>query len=135
MPTLEIPRDQWVSFFDSFSGKHDGWLVTVEVIGPDVGDQKEAKELPLVGINADLKDNEDFVNITVGRLPKDRMMHTVADAARVWLKQSNEGADEALEIESRDGTKTLVTFRAAVLPDSLDGITTDEQVSAGRKRK
>jgi len=135
MPTREIPRAGWVSFFNSFSGKHEGWLVTVEVIGPDIGDQEEAKELPLVGISADLKDNENFVNITVGRLPEDRMMHTVTDAARVWLKQSDEGADEALEIESKDGTKTLLTFRASVLPDTLDGITTDEQGNAGRKRK
>ncbi len=135
MPTHEIPREQWVSFFDSFSGKHQGWLVTIQVIGSDVGAQAEARERPLEGISADLKDNENFVNITVGRMPEDRLTHTVRDTARVWLKQSDEGADEALEIESKDGTKTLLIFRATVLPDTLDGITVDEQASTGRKRK
>jgi hypothetical protein len=137
MPTREIPRDQWVAFFNGFSTRHEGWYVNVRVIGSDIGAQPEFKQLPLLGISADLKDNEDFVNITVGKTEHERMTHTATGATRVWLKQADNGADEALEIESKDGTKTLVTFRASVLPESLDGITTDEskQARAGRTQK
>jgi hypothetical protein len=134
MTTLEIPRDQWVAFFNGFSARHEGWLVDVRIVGADIGAQPEFKQYPLLGISADLKDNEDFVNITVSKTPQDRDTHTVIGATRVWLKQGDNGADEALEIEARDGTKTIVTFRTSVLPESLDGITTDEsrQARTGR---
>ena len=37
MPTREIPRDEWNAFFEMFSKQHEGWLVTVEVLGRDIG--------------------------------------------------------------------------------------------------
>ncbi len=137
MTTREIPRNEWVTFFNTFSKRHEGWFVNVRVVGSDVGAQREFKQFPLVGINADLKDNEDFVNVTVGKTVDSHDMHSIAGATRVWLKQAESGADEALEIEAKDGTKTLITLRSAVLPESLDGITTDEskQARAGGNRK
>ena len=113
MTTREIPRNEWVAFFDSFSQRHEGWFVNVRVVGSDIGAQREFKQFPLVGISADLKDNEDFVNITVGKTAQERMTHTVSEASRVWLKQADNGADEALEIEAKDETKTLLTFRSS----------------------
>jgi Family of unknown function (DUF5335) len=137
MPTREIPRNEWVDFFNGFSKRHEGWLVNVRVVGADIGAQREFKQFPLVGISADLKDNEAFVNITVGKTAQEHMTHSVNGATRVWLKQADNGADEALEVEGKDGTKTLMTFRASVLPESLDGITSEEsrQASTGRKQK
>jgi Family of unknown function (DUF5335) len=134
MPTREIPKNEWVPFFNSFADRHQGWLVIVEEIGADLGDQIEAEELPLEGISADLKDNEDVITITVGGTPDELVHHAIEQATRVWLKQTDEGADEALQIEAADGRKTLVTFRAPVLPETLDGITPDEQARAGRRR-
>jgi len=137
MTTREIPRDQWVAFFNGFSTRHEGWFVNVRVVGSDIGAQREFKQFPLLGITADLKDNEDLVNITVGKTLQERMTHTVSGASHVWLKQADNGADEALEIEGQDETKTLLTFRASVLPESLDGITTDDsqQARTGRNQK
>ena len=43
MQTREIPREQWIRYFDDFSKNHEGWIVTLEVIGSDIGDQEEAK--------------------------------------------------------------------------------------------
>ena len=33
--TRDIPRDQWREELDSFSRQHEGWIVRVEVTGPD----------------------------------------------------------------------------------------------------
>ena len=55
MSTQEILRNEWAKFFDGFSLRHQGWLVTVEVFGSDIGAQVEARELPLQGITAELK--------------------------------------------------------------------------------
>ena len=51
----EIPRDEWVKYLDGFSRRHEGWPVTVEVLGAEVGAQVEAQELPLRGANREQK--------------------------------------------------------------------------------
>jgi hypothetical protein len=125
MPTREIPRKEWVSFFDRFTGQHERWLARVELIGQDVGAQLEVKDLPLREISADLKDGEDVISITLGERPDQLVTHSIQAATHIRLKQTEEGADEALQIESADGTMTLLRFHSAVLPETLDGIVTD----------
>jgi hypothetical protein len=123
MQTREIPRDEWLTFFDAFSRQHEGWLATVQVLGEEIGAQTEANELPLVGVTADLKDGEDdTVAIIMGEAAEDHITHTVTRPAHVRLEQAEGGADEALEVESADGTRTLLRFRSAVLPEMVDGI-------------
>jgi hypothetical protein len=122
MSTQDISRDEWAAFFDSFSLRHQGWLVTVEVFGSDIGAQVEARELPLQGITAELKrEGEDAISIIVGDTPEQHVTHTIGAPARVILKRSEEGADEAIEIESAART-TLVRFRSAVPTEMVDGI-------------
>ncbi len=122
MSTREIPRDEWDSFFDSFSLRHQGWLVTVEVLGADSGAQVEAKQMPLDGISAELKRRgEDIISIFIGRNPQEHVTHTIHAPERVWLKEIEDGADEVLEIESESLT-TLMRFRSAMLPEMVDGI-------------
>jgi hypothetical protein len=122
MSTQEIARDEWDAFFDSFSLQHRGWLVTVEVSGPDIGAQIEARELPLQGITAELKGGgEERVVILVGDTPEQHVAHTIFAPTRLMVKRTEEGADEAIEIESAD-MKALVRFRSAVPPEMVDGI-------------
>jgi hypothetical protein len=122
MSTREIPRDEWNSFFDSFSLRHQGWLVTVEVLGSDIGAQVEAKQMPLEGISADLKrSGEDIISIFIGGKPQEHVTHTIHAPERVRLKETEDGADEVLEIESESLT-TLMRLRSAVLPEMVDGI-------------
>jgi hypothetical protein len=122
MPTQEIARDDWASFFDSFSLRHQGWLVTVKVVSPDTGAQVELRELPLQGITADAKNSgEDHISIIVGQTAGEYLTHTINAPTQVMLKQTEEGTDEAIEIISADGT-TLVRLRSAMPPEMVDGI-------------
>jgi hypothetical protein len=41
---------------------------------------------------------------------------------RVWIEETAEGAEAALEIESEDHAKTLLQFRSVVLPEAVDGV-------------
>jgi hypothetical protein len=126
MPTREIPRDEWNAFFEMFSKQHEGWLATVEVLGPDIGAQAEAHELPLVGITADSKGGDaDAVSIIVGKAAEDHVTHIVTRPAHVRLEQTESGADEALQVEAADGTTALVRFRFAMLPELVDGIVSE----------
>ena len=122
MPTQEIPHYEWERFFDEFSRVHRGWLVTIEMLGPDIGDQIQVRNLPLDGIAVEPNEvGEDQITIISGAQPDARISHTIASPDRVWLKQNDEGADEALEIESIDGT-VLISFRSTVKPEMLDGV-------------
>ena len=126
MATQEISHDEWTTFLDRFSRQHEGWLVTLEVFAPDIGAQEEARELPLEGISAAAKDSEPkTIAISVGKTPEDHVTHTITEPTRVWLEQTSEGANAALEIESADGAKTLLRFRSALPPEMVDGVVSE----------
>lgn len=77
MSTQDISRDEWAAFFDGFNLRHQGWLVTVDVFGSDIGAQVEARGLPLQGITAELKrEGEDAISIIVGDTPQQHVTHT-----------------------------------------------------------
>lgn len=122
MPTREIQRDEWVSFFDSFSNRHRRWLVTLEILEPEIGDQTEARELPLEGITAELNERgPDQIEIIVGGQSDSYLRDTVVDPKEVWLKSSAAGADEVLEIKGENRT-VLIRFRSAMRPELVDGL-------------
>jgi len=122
MLTREIPRDEWMSFLESFSQQHRGWLVTVEVISQDIGGQEEARNLPLEGITSSESNENQTISISVGNVPSNHLTHTVSDPTRLLLKQTQQGADKALEIESTEGVKTLLRFRSAMPAEMVDGL-------------
>lgn len=126
MPTKEIPRKNWPEFFDAFTRRHAGWLVTVEIDDQRLGAQHFAREVPLLEMSAEPRGGETAgISIMVGRSPEGHLTHRIEAPSRLWLLESAEGADEALEIESPGGARTLVRFRSAVLPETVDGLIPD----------
>ena len=125
MQTRDIPREQWVRFFDDFSKNHEGWIVTMEVLGADIGDQEEANNLPLVGISADVKARENRVEIIVGGRPDVDLTRFIERPKHVWVKEPRLPGDEAMEIESEDGIKTILNFHR-IRPEE-----TERQLPAG----
>ncbi|HKN82666.1 MAG TPA: DUF5335 family protein [Pyrinomonadaceae bacterium] len=122
MSTQEIPRNQWNTFFDSFSRQHEGWLATLELLNTDLGAQEEANELSFEGIslNSDKAESEAIV-ISLTKTPADHVTHMIDHPKHVWLQRTDEGADASLEIES-EAEKTLLRFRSPVRPELVDGI-------------
>jgi Family of unknown function (DUF5335) len=125
MQTIEIPREQWIRFFDSFSKDHEGWIVTLEVLGSDIGDQEEVSGLPLVGISADLKARENRIDLMVGGKPAVDVEHFIEKPKHIWIKEPGIPGDEVIEVESEDGIKTLLNFHH-VRPEE-----TGRQLTAG----
>jgi len=119
MATRDIPREQWIRYFDDFSNKHEGWIVTLEVIGSDIGDQEETKGLPMVGISADVKDRENRIEIIVGGRQDANVTRIINNPKRVWVKESKIPGDEAIEVESGDGTRSVLTFHH-ILPEETE---------------
>jgi hypothetical protein len=123
MRTQEIPKNEWTGFFDSFSRKHEGWLVNLEIFGPEIGAQVEERELALEGITDEWDETEgNTVIIMAGVKPDDHISHSVTRPTQVSLEQTDEGADAALLIKSEDGVTALLRFRCAVLPEMVDAV-------------
>jgi hypothetical protein len=121
MRTTEIPAREWTAFFDAFSRRHQGWLAKLSVLDPKLGAQVEAAELPLQGVVADPRGLG--IAISLGERPDD-MEHAVRHPRRVWVELAGERdeGEQALEIESADGTRAILEFRGAVLPEMVNGL-------------
>jgi hypothetical protein len=117
----EISRSEWGSFLRGFSQAHEDWLVTVRIVSPDLGSEVQARDLPLEGIVADPKGTGP-ISIHLGRDPKGNLEHEVPHPTHVWVRLSDEGAEEGIEIESRDGIRTVAEFRSAPPAEAVDGI-------------
>jgi Family of unknown function (DUF5335) len=119
MKTTGVVPYEWAHFFDEFSRRHRGWLVKLTILDPRLGAQVEARELPLQGVVADPRVRE--VTILLGEQP-DEVEHSVRHVDRVWVELGDADAEEAVEIESTDGTRAILEFRVAVLPELVDGL-------------
>lgn len=93
----------------------------MRIVSPALGCQVESRDLPLEGIVADHAGHGP-ISIHVGRSPQHHVEHEVSDPRQVWVELSADGAEEALEIESEDGTKTIIQFRSAPLPQEVNGL-------------
>jgi Family of unknown function (DUF5335) len=122
MSTIEVTRNDWTSFFDTFSKQHQGWLASLEVLGDEVGAQREVIELPLEGISVNAEEDPESLIISFGKTPKDHVTHTVDRPRHVWVNQTVEGVHESLEFEEEDNQKTLLRFRSPIRPELVDGI-------------
>jgi hypothetical protein len=122
MQTVEIPREAWPQTLNEFTAIHEGWLISLDVLSPTIGAQPEISNLPLLGISADRIDHDDAITISAARGAAEHMTHTIRAATRVHIERREDGADVALQVESADGTKTILRFLATALPETLDGV-------------
>jgi hypothetical protein len=122
MGTREVTRNEWTNFFEVFSKQHEGWIASLEILGDQVGAQVEAIELPFQGISVSTEDEPQSLIINLGKTAEDHVSHTIERPRHVWLKQTEEGANDSLEIVEEGNQKTLLRFRSPMLPELVDGI-------------
>jgi len=121
MRTTEIPRADWSRALAEFSATHDGWLVSLDILSPDIGAQPDIIDLPLVGVTFEnIRDGT--VTISAGRSAMAEITHTIQSPSHIWIERTDAGADAALATESADGVKTILRLRTAALPETVDGI-------------
>ena len=115
MQTREISRERWPQFLGEFTQLHHGEQVSVETIGKGTfGVRSEIFDLPLAGIvTAEPKagtDEEEWIEIVAGDAPARQMTHAIPHPSRVVVvdERDGEGMSVALQIESTDGSITMV---------------------------
>ncbi len=121
MATQEIPRDQWKDFCDTFSQIHQGWLADVQVTGAGQNRHFEAKGLPFRGVTYETKGTgKDEVSIFMDQSPKENLTHTIGAPSHIRLQQADNGIDQGIEVDAKDGTKAIVRFQHPMSPDAVD---------------
>lgn len=121
MKATTIARNQWPSFFDGFSRRHEGWLVTLEVFQPEIGAQVEERDLALEGVTAELGNGgKGKIEIMIGGTPHHHITHIVLNPVEVSLEHTEDGANHALAIKSADDATTLLCFRPAMRPEMIE---------------
>jgi hypothetical protein len=109
----EIRRDQWKTFLDEFSKRNQLRPSRVEVFG-EIGAQEEEQLLPFLGVSFEPKGSAaGSVEILLGgetAAEPRQLSHLVLNAQRILPLTGIGGVEEGLEIEDKEGTKTLLRF-------------------------
>jgi hypothetical protein len=108
MKTREIPREEWVKFFNNMSRRQEGWQVGLEVFSPEIGDQVEERNMFLAGLAAEVTNDGANIEIMLGGKATSHVTHVVKAPVLVELQQTDFGEDAALKIQSADGTTSLL---------------------------
>jgi hypothetical protein len=114
--TYEVPRVKWAAFFEAFSGRYHMSLVTVERLAHDR--RSRLKPLPqrLGDIAVEFSEGGcDGVHIFLSSTPRSFRHIAVRAPTHLWLMKNEFGGDEALEVESGDGSATLLRFCSPML--------------------
>ena len=106
--TLNIPRDEWRNFFNDLTKRRFEWKTSLEVINEEIGNQMLNEGLPLEGVTAETKDDQIVIEILLGRDPERHQTHNIFNPAQVAFLPNKADAGGILEIEEKDGTKTLI---------------------------
>ncbi|MDX1584801.1 MAG: hypothetical protein R3338_14475, partial [Thermoanaerobaculia bacterium] len=115
MVTKEIPSSEWDSFLESFTMRHDGWLVDVEQV-QDGQSRKEASSEPLEGIVPRTAiDEPRRIVVTIGGSTEAHRRITVEDPRSVRV-DIDDGVERG---------KEQLTYRLRPLGQSL-GLTNAE---------
>jgi hypothetical protein len=131
VPDIDIPREQWTEFLDTFSRQHRAWLTTIEpsVRGSEARPLRAVEPVRERGVLSAIEIS--FAGDSGGDTI--RVEHPIA----LRLRQTAEGADRAIEITDDEGLCTRVGFRTTITPsDMLDGIAPGELIESdtpGRK--
>ena len=116
MQTRQIPEREWPAFLNSFNSRHRGWVMNLEVVGPEIGAHVEGSWLVLEGVAAEYDDRHgNTIMIMAGDQPADHITHSISRATEISLEKTDNGEDATLSIKAEDGNRTLLTFAYAVL--------------------
>src|SRR5215472_7028011 len=106
--TREPERSSWPKYFDSVTASIEGTLVTVELMGEQLGDQTDVERLPVQAISYDPRD--DVLEVAVGgrgtRYPV-VLRHFISSPTAISVEEL-EGRPTAILVTDPDGVRTLI---------------------------
>lgn len=123
MTVRDVPQSEWCEFVERFSHQHAAWIGCLHglVAGAPVT-RIPSVALKSVTLESDAPDPSVRITFVNG-------VSLCAVRPCVVRVQTDEGAERALEVETVDGGFIRLAFRAAALPEQLDGVAPGESVA------
>jgi hypothetical protein len=106
--TSTLDRNEWAPRLDELTKEHEGQAISIEVVDPTYGDNREVEKLPFNYVNYDRKD--DVLTIGVGG---NSLRYPVVLRHLIFHPTEVDVADMAIRVIDKDETTTLVSFFAA----------------------
>ena len=107
---FEIKKEMWTDFFDSLSKRRYEWKTRIEVFNSEIGDQVLTEGLPLNGFTVETNGDRITIDLSVGENTDSHQTHIIQNPERVAYLAADENHGDVIDIEEKDGTKTLITF-------------------------
>ena len=127
MSVREIPAADWPEFLDQFSRGHRAWLATVDRLLPGKSRHVEAVDRPLRSVTPEISARRVVrINIRFQEDSQTREPIRIDAPTTLRVDETAEGAARGLEIDDEDGECIRIRFRAAPMPEMLDGIAPGE---------
>jgi hypothetical protein len=109
---IEIQKERWPEYFKELNKTYQGWAVMIEALDHELGDQPVADGLPLQGISFETKGSAaGDVLIEVGDAGTPYEVHRIDHPRTVSAADTQPGAETDIQIDSGDGTATLIHLR------------------------
>jgi hypothetical protein len=108
--SFEIKKENWPGFFDAVGRRRFEWITKIEVLNSEMGDQVLTDGLPLNGITVETIGDRTLIDISVGENTDSHQTHNIQNPKRVAFLKTDESHGDVIDIEEKDGTKTLITF-------------------------
>jgi hypothetical protein len=121
----QIRTDDWQKYLNDFSRRNAGRTARLEVLSENLAVQgDDVKKLPLQGITLDKRSSlTASVEIMFGgggSADMRHLTHTVPQVRRIVSKFGPDAREDAIEIESEDGARTILVFETLFeLPENL----------------
>jgi hypothetical protein len=111
--TQQIPRETWKEYFDRLSKVMGTVEATVEITGPDVGDQFISEDpLVLTGITYDDRDDVLVIGLDVPGGHVEELEHFVYAPQVIYAAGAEDlSAELALDIQDKDGRQTMMRIQ------------------------
>jgi hypothetical protein len=100
MTTKKLERSEWQRYFDDVAKKLPSMRVAVSILGDQLGAQREAEGVMLIGISYDPGDD-------VLTVDTPDASHRVERPTEIYVREEG-GTLSAIEAVSSDGTKEIV---------------------------
>jgi hypothetical protein len=114
MQTRQIPFEQWQPFFSNFTYMHQGEHVNVETMREDDrAVRSRLCDVPLVGVvsaQPQKAGQEEWIDVIARDASGAHAIHSIAEPSNMRLAEEEDGQAVALQIESADGSITMIRF-------------------------
>jgi hypothetical protein len=108
---LDISREKWGKFLETFSRRHHGWLIQLETHDLVTAEKVVSQETSLDSIALDLEDQKNpRINVIV-QVDNKVIKHILFLPSLLVLESSDDGQEQSLRIETVN-TVTTVHLRA-----------------------